>query len=171
MKTVILILSEPHKQLFLFRINRILLTSLWKINLFLKLNSSADIILRRGGISNLAQTPPKKLNTQSAFSNFFPGLLAKFQISPLCRRTFVMNTTTWVVFEWCLCKRISNCVKFSWKQRISLQNLRSNMKFVYTPFSLKLLKFYIFISINHLYWNLRCFIVGKISPGLRIFSV
>ena len=34
MKTVILILSEPHKQLFLFRINRILLTSLWKIILF-----------------------------------------------------------------------------------------------------------------------------------------
>ena len=33
------------------------------------------------------------------------------------------------------------------------------------------MKYYVFISINHLYWNLRCYIVGNISPNLRIFSV
>ena len=60
-----------------------------------------------------------------------------------------------------------------------LQNLRINMEFThlsskfYTPFSPQLLKFYILISIDHLYWNLCCFIVGKISPYLvlRSFSV
>ena len=35
----------------------------------------------------------------------------------------------------------------------------------------KLLKFSIVISINHSYWNLHCFIVGKVKPNLRIFSV
>ena len=29
------------------------------------------------------------------------------------------------------CKNISNCVKFPWKQRVSLQNLRINMKFTH----------------------------------------
>ena len=29
------------------------------------------------------------------------------------------------------CKNISNCVIFSWKQRVSLQNLRMNMKFTH----------------------------------------
>ena len=54
-----------------------------------------------------------------------------------------------------------------------LQNLRINMEFThlsskfYTTFSPQMLKFYILISIDHLYWNLCCFIVGKISPYLR----
>ena len=73
-------------------------------------------------------------------------------------------------------KNMSSCVNFSRKQHSFLQNLRRNMKFTHlfdkiNTFFPKLLKFYIFSSIIHLYWNLRCFIVGKIKCNLRIFSV
>ena len=66
------------------------------------------------------------------------------------------------------CKNSSNCVYFSWKQRISLQNLHINMKFTHLfgkfahPFLFQLLKFNIFISINHLYWNLAALFLAKL---------
>ena len=58
--------------------------------------SSANIILQRGGIWNLAQTQ-------------MWCFIVKFQVSPLRRRMFVINTTISVVFKpntmdksWCL---------------------------------------------------------------------
>ena len=68
------------------------------------------------------------------------------------------------------CINSSNCVYFSWKQRISLQNLHINMKFTHLfgkfahPFLFQLLKFNIFISINHLYWNLAALFLAKLVP-------
>ena len=68
------------------------------------------------------------------------------------------------------CKNSSNCVNFSWKQRIFLQNLHINMKFTHLfgkfahPFLFQLLKFNIFISINHLYWNLAALFLAKLVP-------
>ena len=67
------------------------------------------------------------------------------------------------------CKNISNCVNFSWKQRVPLQNLHINMKFthLFGKFTHPYLESYWFCIFNHSYWYLRCFIGSKINPDLR----
>ena len=84
-------------------------------------------------------------------------------------------------------KKFYSCVNFARKQCVFFQNLYRNRKFTLLldkfthTFSVKLLKFYIFISISttistkkdqdQLKKNLGCFFVSKNSRNLSVFSV